>query len=100
ALLVMGVPLIDMAWLILARTLRGGSAARAGRDHLHHRLLDMGLSQPQVVLCYYTLSVLFGMIALIDVFTPLLKLAALLLLGVLVIGLMFYADRRRVLRTR
>jgi UDP-GlcNAc:undecaprenyl-phosphate GlcNAc-1-phosphate transferase len=35
ALLVMGVPLIDMAWLILSRTLQGGSAAHAGRDHLH-----------------------------------------------------------------
>ncbi|RRR72891.1 MAG: undecaprenyl/decaprenyl-phosphate alpha-N-acetylglucosaminyl 1-phosphate transferase, partial [Candidatus Viridilinea halotolerans] len=36
ALLVLGLPLIDMAWLIATRTLRGGSAARAGRDHLHH----------------------------------------------------------------
>ncbi|MEI7769239.1 MAG: MraY family glycosyltransferase [Chloroflexales bacterium] len=95
ALLVMGVPLIDMAWLILSRTYQGGSAAHAGRDHLHHRLLDIGLSQPQVVLCYYTLSVTFGAIALLDFFTPLMKLAALLLLGMLVIGIMRYAARRR-----
>ncbi|NTW97363.1 MAG: undecaprenyl/decaprenyl-phosphate alpha-N-acetylglucosaminyl 1-phosphate transferase [Oscillochloris sp.] len=100
ALLVMGVPLIDMAWLILSRTLRGGSAAHAGRDHLHHRLLDMGLSQRQVVLCYYTLSAVFGVIALLDFFTPLMKLAALLLLGVLVIGVMLYAARRRPPPTR
>lgn len=95
ALLVMGVPLIDMAWLILSRTLRGQSAAHAGRDHLHHRLLDLGLSQRQVVLCYYALSVTFGAIALLDFFTPLMKLAALLLLGLLVIGVMLYAARRR-----
>ena len=93
ALLVLGVPLIDMAWLIVARTVRGGSAAQAGRDHLHHRLLDLGLSQRQVVLIYYTLSAAFGAIALLDFFTPLLKLAALLLLGLLVIGLMLYTGR-------
>ncbi len=93
ALLVMGVPLIDMAWLILARTIQGHSAAHAGRDHLHHRLLDLGFSQPQVVFCYYTLSATFGAIALLDFFTPLMKLAALLLLGLLVIGIMFYTER-------
>jgi UDP-N-acetylmuramyl pentapeptide phosphotransferase/UDP-N-acetylglucosamine-1-phosphate transferase len=94
ALLVMGVPLIDMAWLILSRTIQGHSAAHAGRDHLHHRLLDMGLSQRQVVLCYYTLSASFGAIALLDFFTPLMKLAALLLLGIFVIGIMLYTAQR------
>ncbi|EFO81385.1 glycosyl transferase family protein [Oscillochloris trichoides DG-6] len=93
ALLVIGVPLIDMAWLILSRTLRGGSAARAGRDHLHHRLLDMGLSQRQVVFFYYSLSAAFGAIALLDFFTPLLKLGALFCLGVLVIGILAYTGR-------
>ncbi len=100
ALLVMGVPLIDMAWLILWRTLQGNSAAHAGRDHLHHRLLDMGLSQRQVVLCYYTLSAAFGAIALIDFFTPPLKLAALLLLGALVLGVMLYTGGRGVWSTK
>lgn len=97
ALLVMGVPLIDMAWLILSRTLQGGSAAHAGRDHLHHRLLDMGLSQRQVVLCYYILSAAFGAIALLSFITPMMKLVALLLLGLLVIGIMLYAARQRPL---
>jgi UDP-GlcNAc:undecaprenyl-phosphate GlcNAc-1-phosphate transferase len=95
ALLVMGVPLIDMAWLIISRTLRGQSAAHAGRDHLHHRLLDLGLSQRQVVLFYYGLSAAFGAIALFDFFTPLMKLGALLLLGLLVIGVMLYTAHHR-----
>ncbi|MCX7792479.1 MAG: undecaprenyl/decaprenyl-phosphate alpha-N-acetylglucosaminyl 1-phosphate transferase [Chloroflexaceae bacterium] len=90
ALLVLGVPLIDMAWLILVRTLRGRGAARAGRDHLHHRLLALGLSQRQVVLIYYGLSLAFGVIALLDV-SPVAKLLALLVLGVLVLGALFYA---------
>ncbi|RMD74341.1 MAG: undecaprenyl/decaprenyl-phosphate alpha-N-acetylglucosaminyl 1-phosphate transferase, partial [Chloroflexi bacterium] len=84
-LLVLGVPLVDMAWLILTRTLRGRSAAQAGRDHLHHRLLDLGLSQRQVVAGYYGLSIAFGAIGLIDFFTPLMKLIALVLLGLVVL---------------
>lgn len=91
ALLVMGLPLIDMAWLIANRTLQGRSAARSGRDHLHHRLLDLGLSQRQVVILYYTISALFGGVALLDI-PPAAKLAALALLGVLVIGLLIYAS--------
>jgi UDP-GlcNAc:undecaprenyl-phosphate/decaprenyl-phosphate GlcNAc-1-phosphate transferase len=95
ALLVMGVPLIDMAWLIVARTLRGGSAAHSGRDHLHHRLLDLGLSQRQVVLIYYTLSAGFGALALLEI-SPTLKLAALLLLGLTVLSVIAYAARANV----
>jgi len=91
ALLVMGVPLIDMAWLIAARTLQGRSAARSGRDHLHHRLLDMGLSQRQVVLIYYALSASFGAVALLDV-PPVAKLGALVVLGALVLGFLIYAS--------
>jgi UDP-GlcNAc:undecaprenyl-phosphate/decaprenyl-phosphate GlcNAc-1-phosphate transferase len=94
ALLVMGVPLIDGAWLIISRVARGGSAARAGRDHLHHRLLDLGLSQRQVVFVYYTLSAVFGAIGLLDV-PPVTKLLALLVLGAIVIGVIRYAARRK-----
>jgi UDP-GlcNAc:undecaprenyl-phosphate/decaprenyl-phosphate GlcNAc-1-phosphate transferase len=90
ALLVMGVPLIDMAWLILARLRRGRSAAQAGRDHLHHRLLDLGFSQRQVVLGYYTLAAIFGGIALLDL-SPLIKLLALIFLGVLVLSMIWFA---------
>lgn len=93
ALLVLGVPLIDMAWLIVTRTLRGRSAAHAGRDHLHHRLLDLGLSQRQVVAIYYSLSALFGAIALLDL-SPVVKLIALLLLVALVLGFIVYAAKR------
>lgn len=95
ALLVLGVPLIDMAWLILWRMLHGRSSATAGRDHLHHRLLDLGFSQRQVVLLYYTVSAAFGAIALLDVMTPAAKLMALVVLGLLVLTLLIYVSTRR-----
>lgn len=98
ALLVMGLPLVDMAWLIVYRLFNGRSAADAGRDHLHHRLLALGLSQRQVVACYYVLSALFGSIALIDTVTPVMKLAALLVIGSTVLALLIWAARRDLRR--
>jgi UDP-N-acetylmuramyl pentapeptide phosphotransferase/UDP-N-acetylglucosamine-1-phosphate transferase len=95
ALLVLAVPIVDMAWLIGARTLRGSSAAASGRDHLHHRLLDMGLSQRQIVAFYYTLSALFGAVALLDFMTPAMKLLALLVLGTALLGLLLYLSYRQ-----
>jgi len=94
ALLVLGVPLIDMTWLIFWRIVHGRSAATAGQDHLHHRLLAMGFSQRQVVLFYYTISAAFGSIALLDIMTPLAKLLALGALGAVVVSVLIYASYR------
>jgi UDP-N-acetylmuramyl pentapeptide phosphotransferase/UDP-N-acetylglucosamine-1-phosphate transferase len=95
ALLVLGVPLIDMAWLIVSRLLHGRSSAAGGRDHLHLRLMDMGMSQRQVVVCYYLVSAVFGSVALLDVMTPTAKLLTLLLLGGAVLALLLYVSRRQ-----
>jgi UDP-N-acetylmuramyl pentapeptide phosphotransferase/UDP-N-acetylglucosamine-1-phosphate transferase len=65
ALLVLGVPILDVAWQILNRLWAGRSPFAADRGHLHHRLLDLGLSQRAIVLVYYVFTALFGLLALI-----------------------------------
>ncbi len=80
ALLVLGVPIIDVAWIIVSRWRRGTSATQGGRDHLHYRLLELGLSQRQIVGLYYLFCLLFGALALIGP-SPLFKLIALAVLG-------------------
>ena len=80
ALLVMGVPIVDVAWLIINRWRRGESPAHGGRDHLHYRLLALGLGQRQIVLLYYLFCLFFGGLALM-LPSRLFKLVALLLLG-------------------
>ncbi|GAB4532858.1 MAG: MraY family glycosyltransferase [Anaerolineae bacterium] len=80
ALLVLGIPIVDVAWLIFSRWRRGASPARGGRDHLHYRLLDLGLSQRQIVAIYYLFCLLFGGLALAAP-SRLFKLIALLVLG-------------------
>jgi len=94
-LLVMGVPIVDVAWQIFDRIRRRRSPARADRGHLHFRLLDMGLSQRAIVLVYWTFCGLFGLLALI-ISSRLYKLVALLVLGgVVVAGLVFLSHHRR-----
>ncbi|NDJ60960.1 MAG: undecaprenyl/decaprenyl-phosphate alpha-N-acetylglucosaminyl 1-phosphate transferase [Chloroflexi bacterium] len=64
-LLVMGLPLLDAVWQIVNRVRSGRSPFEGDRGHLHFRLVDMGLSQRQIVLGYYGFCALFGGIALI-----------------------------------
>lgn len=64
ASLVMGIPILDAVWVILRRMVSGQSPFKADRRHLHHRLLDIGLSQRQTVVVYYLIATAFGMIAL------------------------------------
>lgn len=60
ALLVLGIAVLDAAWVIGERLLRRHSPFRGDQKHLHFRLLRLGLSQRQVVLTFYLLAVLFG----------------------------------------
>jgi UDP-GlcNAc:undecaprenyl-phosphate GlcNAc-1-phosphate transferase len=93
ALLVLVVPIVDVAWLIVSRWRRGRSPAQPGRDHLHHRLLDLGLSQRQIVLIYYLLCLSFGVMALAAP-SRLFKLIALLVLGVGTLITLWWLSRR------
>lgn len=92
-LLAMGLPILDVAWLIYSRRRRGGKATEAGRDHLHHRLLDIGLSQRQIVLGYYAFCTAFGALALF-LENRLQKLFALGVLGLAALVLLVWASRQ------
>jgi UDP-N-acetylmuramyl pentapeptide phosphotransferase/UDP-N-acetylglucosamine-1-phosphate transferase len=94
ALLVLGIPLLDGAYLIIYRLYRGRSPMSADRGHLHHRLLDIGLSQQQVVMIFYLLSAAFGVLWF---FLPgrLPKLVALGVMALVLISMLFYISRRR-----
>lgn len=92
-LLVLGVPILDVIWLIISRILSGRSPAQSGRDHLHLRLRDLGFTPRQVVLFYYALSASFGLIGIVSV-APAVKLVALGVLSIIVVIVIGYAMRR------
>lgn len=93
ALLVLGIPILDVAWLIIHRWRRSGNPMNAGRDHLHYRLLDLGLSQRQIVLLYYGFCFTFGLLALL-ISDRLLKLMALLIMGSFTLLLLWWLAQR------
>lgn len=93
ALLVMAVPILDVAWQIIDRLRRGQSPLRGDRGHLHFRLSDGGLPTRRIVLGYYAVSLSFGLVAIFAP-TPLIKLVMLLVLATAVLLLLAYLSSR------
>lgn len=56
-LVALGLPLADTAVAFLRRAIAGKSPFQADRGHIHHRLLDLGLTQRQAVLIIYGVCV-------------------------------------------
>lgn len=92
-LLVLGLPIMDVAWQIFDRVRSRQPPVQGDRGHLHFRLLALGLSQRTIVLIYWGLCALFGVVAL-TVSSRLYKLLALITIGVVVVGLLALLSRR------
>jgi UDP-GlcNAc:undecaprenyl-phosphate GlcNAc-1-phosphate transferase len=65
ALLVLGVPIIDTFWIIVRRVVAGRSPFTPDRGHIHHRLLDLGLSHRQTVVLIYGICAGLGVLSLV-----------------------------------
>ena len=66
----MAVPLIDTSLAFLRRVFHGQHPFKSDRQHLHHRLLALGLSQKQVVFLIHFVTIYLGIIAFITVLIP------------------------------
>ncbi len=62
-LLIIFVPTFDMLMVIITRIRNGRSPFYPDRSHLHHRILNLGLSHPQTVLSIYSLTLFSGLLA-------------------------------------
>jgi UDP-GlcNAc:undecaprenyl-phosphate GlcNAc-1-phosphate transferase len=65
ALLVLGVPIIDTFWNIVRRLASGSSPFTPDRGHVHHRLMDLGLSQTRAVLVIYAMTLALAVLSFI-----------------------------------
>jgi UDP-GlcNAc:undecaprenyl-phosphate GlcNAc-1-phosphate transferase len=81
----LGVPIADTMLAMLRRAIRHRPIFSADRAHLHHKLLDLGLTQKQAVLVLYGVSVMFGGAALLLSVTSSLQ-SAVLLVAMAVLG--------------
>ena len=67
-ILVLGLPILDVAWAIIRRIIKGKSLKaifKADNGHVHHKLVKQGFTQKQSVLILYGASAIFGMFAII-----------------------------------
>ncbi|MFH1291881.1 MAG: MraY family glycosyltransferase [bacterium] len=89
ALLVMAIPILDLAWVIYRRLKSKQSIFEGDRQHVFFRVVDAGMSQPKTVLFLYLISFLFGISTLI-LPSKLKILALLLLVALFLIGEKFF----------
>lgn len=61
---VLAIPLIDSGYTVIRRILSGKSPVWGDRGHLHHRLLDRGMTKEQVTYFYWIITAALGTIAL------------------------------------
>jgi UDP-GlcNAc:undecaprenyl-phosphate GlcNAc-1-phosphate transferase len=60
----LAIPIADTAWAIIRRRRRGKSIATPDTEHLHHRLLDFGLSPRETALVFYFATAIFAAVGL------------------------------------
>ncbi|MDD5290183.1 MAG: MraY family glycosyltransferase [Patescibacteria group bacterium] len=96
ALLIMGLPILDVVLVILRRVFSGRHVYEGDRGHLHFRLLDAGLTQRQAVLILYFLALVFGLSSLfLQSSGKVVALVILLAVMILVVGGVVLMGRKK-----
>jgi len=90
-IVILGIPIFDTFFAIIRRVYNKNPIFLPDRDHLHHRLMALGMSHRRSVLIIYGVSSLFSAVAITLTFinNPKANLALILLLILVVVG----ADR-------
>ena len=61
----LGLPIFDTTFAIIRRYINKKPIMEADKDHLHHKLMKIGLNQRQTVLIMYFISMMLGITAVI-----------------------------------
>src|SRR5579875_104320 len=101
ALMVLGVPILDVALVIINRIRRHQSPFHYDKTHLHHRLMATGFSVRQICYLLYGLALAFGLLAVTvsglqtGVSAHLSKLIGIALIALVMAAIIIWADRRQ-----
>lgn len=63
--LMLGLPIFDVCFAVVRRISKGQSPMAPDRSHVHHKLIDMGMSQKQAVGTLYVISAILGLSAVV-----------------------------------
>jgi len=92
AFMVLGVPILDVAVVMINRVRRGQSPVHYDKTHLHYRLQSTGLSVRQICYLFYSLTIFFGILALL--FDHILKLIGIAVVVIVMGSLIYWVDTR------
>jgi len=92
ALLVMAFPILDIIYVVFNRIKNKKKIWVGDREHLHFRLLDIGLSQKKVVLFMSSIGLIFGLVSVF--FTTKAKVSALFILLLLMLLLSSFINSK------
>ena len=59
-IVILGIPLLDTFFAIVRRCYQNRHIFKPDKEHVHHKLLDLGLSHRQTVLVIYAVSIFMG----------------------------------------
>src|SRR5713226_2157819 len=93
AFTVLGVPILDVAVVMINRIRRGQSPLHYDKTHLHYRLMATGLSTRQICYVFYGLTFMFGLLAL--GLPRIFKFVGILLLLLTMAALVYWIDYRQ-----
>ena len=93
ALMVLGIPILDVAVVMINRIRRGQHPLHYDKTHLHYRLQATGLSVRQICYLFYSLTAIFGIMAVI--FTHFYKLIGIGIVVATMAALIAWADYRQ-----
>lgn len=88
--IILGVPITDTVYAILRRILNKKPIFQADKHHLHHRLMQMGLTHRQTVLVIYGIALIFSFISILFPFSNF--WGSVLLIIATVIGLELFVE--------
>lgn len=89
--LALALPILDTAFAIVRRLATGRSIGEADKDHLHHRLLRLGLSHRNTVLVMWTISAWLGLSAV--AVTEVTLAQAGLIMGMVLVAILYGAKK-------
>lgn len=68
-LLILAIPILDTAWSIIRRAVKRTGVATADRNHVHHRLMDLGHGHRRTVFVLWAWTALLSGFVLVPVYT-------------------------------
>ena len=93
---ILGIPIADTLFAIVRRYYHGKPIFSADKEHLHHRLLNLGLTHQKTVLSIYAVSAVLGLSAVIMAVVT--TAQGMLMMVALILGFSIVAEKLGLLK--